>query len=102
MEDEAQKRRRAFKIDPNRPVINNKDGSYSTERSITVQAKELNNGRFTNIPSIWDGRQLEPREAVGRAIKSGQKYDHFDTVEEAEKSAKERSAEIGRRRKLFK
>src|SRR5688500_10951296 len=41
----------------NRPILDNGDGSYSTEESITVTDPRLNGGRPTNIPSIWGGRR---------------------------------------------
>jgi hypothetical protein len=39
-----------------RPIIVNADGSMSTERNIGVQDPRLNDNRFTNIPSIQEGR----------------------------------------------
>lgn len=78
-----------------RPIIRNDDGSISTERSITVTEKSLNNGRPTNIPTIWDGKQLSDAEAIDRAVKSGQKFESFQTIDEAVKAAKARSDALG-------
>jgi hypothetical protein len=85
-------------IDIKRPIINNKDGSFSTERSITVQSDGLNQGLPTNIPTIWEGKELTVKDAVKRAIESRQKFPSFKTIEEAETSAIERSNEIGKLR----
>ncbi|MPZ19562.1 MAG: hypothetical protein GEV06_16825 [Luteitalea sp.] len=46
-------------IDWSRPVIDNGDGSFSTERTITVGG-----GPYTNMPSIVNGVELPPDAAV--------------------------------------
>lgn len=75
--------------------IPNADGTVSTERSITVEAQGLNGGRPTNIPTIWNGRQVSEDDAVRLAIASGQAFPAFDTIEQATASARARSAAIG-------
>lgn len=85
-------------VDLNRPAINNPDGTISTERSITVQADDLNGGQPTNIPTIWEGKQLSERDAIRRAVLSGQKYPAFRSIEEAVNAARQRSEDIGRLR----
>lgn len=81
-----------------RPVLHNRDGSISTEESITVTEPYINGGKPTNIPTIWDGRRLSESEALRRAaaaIRSGKPFPSFDTIDEAVEAAKARSAMLG-------
>jgi hypothetical protein len=78
-----------------RPILNNPDGTFSTEESITVEVDDLNGGRPTNIPSIWGGKRLSEREAIQQAISSGQKFDSYDTIDQAVSAAKARSNSLG-------
>lgn len=82
-------------IDKSRPILNNKDGSFSTERTITIEA----DGRWVNIPTIIDGRQVSEREAI-EAWRAGDNpaVSEASTLEEAERIARERSAQIGQLR----
>ncbi len=80
---------------PGQPIIDNGDGTFSTERSITVQDPRLNNGQWTNVPSLWDGQQLSQDEAIQRAAASGQQFKGFPTLEAALQSARSRSQEMG-------
>lgn len=73
------------------PARKNSDGSYSTEVSITVTNPKLNNGKPTNIPSLWKGKEVDENTAVENALASGNKYESFSTIPEAVKAAKERS-----------
>lgn len=42
-------------------------------------------GRFYNIPTVWDGKILQPKEAVKRAEQVGwDKWPAYDTEEHAE------------------
>jgi hypothetical protein len=76
--------------------VANEDGSFSTERSVTVQI----DGRWANVPSLWMGEngpvQLSEDEAAARAKeymqKTGQRFPTFSTVEEAVSAAEARSA----------
>lgn len=79
-----------------RPMLRNKDGSVSTEESITVTDPRLNSGQPTNIPSIWGGRRLREGAAVQEAVRSGQKFKGYKSIDEAVKAAKARSAALGR------
>ncbi len=81
-------------IDTTRPIINNKDGSYSTERSITVGM----DGKFINIPTIIDGKEVTPDEAIEYARKTGKNLGVFDTEAAALKAAEARTKEIDRLR----
>lgn len=78
-----------------RPIVNNADGSFSTERSITVTDPSLNDGRPTNIPSMWGGRELPQPEAIKQALQSGQKFESFGSIDEAVTAAKQRSTMLG-------
>jgi len=73
------------------PARKNADGSYSTEVSITVTNPKLNGGKPTNIPSLWEGKEVDEETAVEKALASGKKYESFSTIPEAVKAAKERS-----------
>jgi hypothetical protein len=73
------------------PARKNSDGSYSTELSITVTNPKLNNGKPTNIPSLWKGKEVDEDTAVENVLASGKKYESFSTIPEAVKAAKERS-----------
>jgi hypothetical protein len=79
-------------LDYNRPKINNQDGSFSTERTITLPL----NGRWYNVPTIVDGQQLAPEEAE-YAFSQGwlPHVGEFPSLEDAERSAKARSKHIG-------
>ena len=43
-----------------RPIISNPDGSYSTERTTTVK---LPNGKWVNIPTMFDGKEVSVDQA---------------------------------------
>jgi hypothetical protein len=86
-----------------RPIIRNDDGTISTEESITVTDERLNSGKPTNIPSIWGGRR-PPAElddaarenwAVEQALKSGQTFEAFGSIDAAVKAAEARTAKLG-------
>jgi hypothetical protein len=83
-----------FPIDLNRPVINNPDGSISTERSMTENV----DGRWYNYPSIVNGVQQTPENAFNEFTAQRNKgyiYPNFSTLDEAEKNAILRSQLIG-------
>ena len=73
------------------PARKNADGSYSTEVSITVTNPKLNDGKPTNIPSLWKGKEVDENTAVENALATGKKYESFSTIPEAVTAAKERS-----------
>lgn len=89
---------RGAPIDMNRPIINNGDGSISTERTITVEA----DGRQYLIPTIVGGRQRSEDEAV-QLWRSGQNPEVgvYGSAGEAERAAQARSRRIGRERGLW-
>lgn len=80
-------------IDQQRPIIENPDGSFSTEETITVG--EPGRGYY-NVPTIVDGQRLDPNDAEdlfwsGRIPHVGK----FRTVEEAIKAARARTDQVG-------
>lgn len=79
-------------IDAKRPIVNNADGSFSTERTITVEM----DGKHYLIPTIVNGKQVTPDEAVA-LMKAGknQPVGVFASAAEADAAAKARSGKIG-------
>jgi len=79
-----------FLIDPTRPIVQNPDGSSSSELSITIDA----DGRWFNIPSMVNGKQVSQEEAIESArswAKKGWIHPNFATQEEAVAAAGARS-----------
>lgn len=74
-----------------KPRILNPDGSYSSERTISIGVDD----GFINIPTIWDGKQLSHSEAIKRSKKSRIRYPRFKTLDEAVKAAGQRSKNLG-------
>jgi hypothetical protein len=80
-----------------RPMIQNPDGTVSTEESITITDPRINGGAPTNIPSIWGGRRtVSEDEAIEEALRSGQSFDAFPSIDAAVAAAQERSNMLGR------
>ena len=76
-----------------KPVIQNADGTISTERTITITDV---NGQYVNIPTVINGRQLS-NESAAKAYQRGKNPPvggPFTTLEQAVTSAKERSASL--------
>jgi len=85
-----------------RTLYRNQDGSVSSERSITVTDPRLNGGRPTNIPSMFNGRQVEQNEAIDIIVRNGgidpetgRRLESYNTIDEAVAAAKSRSAGLG-------
>ena len=83
-----------------RPVYVNADGEWVTERTITENVPEL--GGFVNIPTVLDGRFLDPQQAIDLAIKTsgkdiitGRKLPVFKDLKTAVSDAEERSKGLG-------
>jgi hypothetical protein len=74
--------------------VDNPDGSWSSEISVTVTDPRLNSGKPTIIPSLWivDGKPVKVNEdtAVDFALKSGLQFNPFKSIEDAEKFATDR------------
>lgn len=83
-------------IDRSRPIIENSDGSFSTERTITASFNEDGQEVFYNIPKIVDGRDVGEEEAI-RLFQSGENkpVGRFGSLADAESAAVSRSARIG-------
>ena len=82
-------------IDKSRPMIGNADGSFSTEKTITVEI----DGKFFNIPTIVNGKEVSEDEAVS-LFRDGknQAVGSYNSIAEAEAAAEARSKKIGRER----
>lgn len=82
-------------IDKSRPILKNADGSFSTERTITVEM----DGKHLVIPTIVNGKQVSDDEAV-KAYREGRNkaVGEFATAKEANDYAVSRSKQIGRER----
>jgi hypothetical protein len=83
-----------FPIDLQRPKLP-VPGGFQTEFSVTEQFPD---GRWYNVPSIWNGKALDPRTQWPEILKnvqsqqaSGWVFPNFDSLQEAEKAAVERS-----------
>jgi len=89
------------------PAYKNPDGSISTEVTITVTDPRLNNGKPTNIPTLWEGKPLAGSQAqiqesaIKKAVDyqktSGQKWKSFDNIKSAVGYAETKSAQGGNR-----
>lgn len=77
------------------PARLNADGTYSTEVSITVTDPRLNDGKPTNIPSLWKGKEVSEDEAVKNALATGKIYPSFSSIDDAVKAAEARSEDGG-------
>ncbi|MES2367576.1 MAG: hypothetical protein V4563_17000, partial [Pseudomonadota bacterium] len=78
-----------------RPVVRNPDGSWSHERSMTIEA----DGRHMNIPTMFGGKQVDPDKAVEimRANKwvdpdTGKPVQTFSSQAEAVAAAQQKEA----------
>lgn len=78
--------------------VDNPDGSYSTERSVTVKGPD---GKWMNIPSLWMGEQGPAQLDSDAALNAALSYEgthgpmpsfqRFDDLQEAEQAAQARS-----------
>lgn len=82
-------------IDLTKPMLQNKDGSISTEETMTVEV----DGKHFVIPTIVDGQRLD-KDAALKAWKAGKNPEVgvFKSAWEASRYAIQRSKEIGRLR----
>lgn len=63
-----------------RPVVANKDGSYSTEKSFSIGTDEGE----TLIPQVVNGKMLSQEDATTHFKKTGEHMGVFDTPEHAD------------------
>lgn len=85
-----------------RPVFKDPQGSFVTEKTITITDPRINKGRPTNIPTVFDGRVLEDSEAIelianagGKDPVTGRALEGFSSINEAVSSAQNRSFSLG-------
>lgn len=84
-----------------RLIYHNSEGGISSELSITIQDAEINDGRWSNIPSIFGGQIVSDGEAIeqiraagGVDPETGQPVPGFDSRPAAEAAAGARSQEL--------
>lgn len=70
--------------------IKNKDGSISTEKSITVGTP----AGYVNLPSIVNGTQVSDSAAIMHAFHGGNHSRPYRTIKEATMAARRRSGAI--------
>lgn len=79
-----------------RPVYIDPQGYPETEKSVTLQDPRINGGAWTNLPTIWGGRQMTDEQwAANNAVLSGQQFPAYNSLDEALKAAVERSRVLG-------
>ncbi len=66
-----------------RPVLHNADGSYSTTRSLSFDE----DGHEVLVPTVVDGKQLTPTEAIRRYRQTGEHLGKFSSPETADRYA---------------
>ena len=72
----------------NRTFVLNEDGTTSSVKSGSVEDSRLNGGKPTLIPFVYDGRVVDVREAIDRAVESGIEFPAFNTNEEATRASR--------------
>lgn len=86
-----------FPIDVNRPRLNNGDGSFSTEQTITFDASEVGlPSEIVTVPTIINGRKVSDDEAMA-AFAAGQNEPvqrGFGSFADADKAAEARTGSI--------
>ena len=76
--------------------MKNPDGSFSTEKTITISADIGNGEKFYNIPTIINEEEVPEQEAVDYFFKTGENVGMFGSKDEAVSAAKKRSDMIGK------
>jgi hypothetical protein len=94
--------RQGYPIDLKRPIITDEEGVH-TELSMTEKVGD----KHVNFPTVWEGKRYDPRKdedyaeitrRVDEAKAKGWRFPEFDTLEEAEAAAQDRSKLIGKLR----
>ncbi len=70
-----------------RPKVKNKDGSYSTVRTIGIEA----DGMYINIPTVVNGKVVSNQEAIKHYRKTGRHLGKFKTRKERDAAARQLS-----------
>ncbi|OQW34872.1 MAG: hypothetical protein A4E20_01460 [Nitrospira sp. SG-bin2] len=91
------------KTSEGRKILRLPDGSSETEGTITVKDPRINDGRPTNIPTIYGGKHYSDKEAKDIIVKNngvdpdtGRKLRGYYSQTDAEIAARERSARLGK------
>ena len=63
-----------------RQVLNNNDGTFSTENSSTIEI----DGKYIVIPTVVDGKQLDIEDAIDHYMNTGEHLGMFDSLKEAD------------------
>lgn len=72
----------------NRKVLNNADGTYSTESSITITEKGRDGREVAvNLPTVIDGKRYGDKEAVAYYKRTGEHLGKFASIQAAEAAA---------------
>ncbi len=86
-----------------RKIMQREDGAIVTEKTVTVTDKRINDGRPTNIPTIYGGKFYTEKEAVdiiarnnGVDPDTGRKLRGYYSINDAVIAARERSARLGK------
>ena len=85
-----------------RPILEWTNGDWSTEQTVTVKNPRINEGQWTNIPTIFDGRRVDPEnaeriviESMGMDPDTGRILTGYGTAEEAESASVRRNQWLG-------
>lgn len=71
-----------------RKVLNNPDGSISTESSITITEKGEDGKEIAvNLPTVIDGKRMSDKDAVAYYKRTGEHLGKFASIKEAESAA---------------
>nr|WP_321980134.1 cell wall hydrolase [uncultured Cohaesibacter sp.] len=84
-----------------RQIIGNEDGSFSTERTITVTDPRINGGQPTNIPTMYGGQIVDDAMAADIITNSGgvdpdtgRALEGYPSIAAAERAAQQRSSSL--------
>lgn len=69
--------------------------SRSSELTISIEDSRLNGGNITLIPTIWRGQRLSMHDAIEAAVESGLHFPSFNSLDEADQFAEQRSSAGG-------
>ncbi len=90
-----------------RSLVKNPDGTESSERTATVTDQRINNGRPTNIPTMFNGIQVDQERAIemisaadGVDPETGEALPAHESIPTAVQAAKSRSDKLGRENRL--
>ncbi len=81
-------------IDLSRPAIQGPGDSFSTENTITIES----DGKYYLIPTIVNGKQVSRQEAINNWKQTGQNVGVYNSQDEADQAAQQRSQRIGQLR----